>query len=35
MAGLPLYLWDVSINTSERSFKAWIVELGNVEGWRS
>jgi hypothetical protein len=26
MVGLLLYLWDASVNTSERSFKAWMVE---------
>jgi hypothetical protein len=26
MAGSSLYLWDASVNTSERSLKAWIVE---------
>jgi hypothetical protein len=26
MVGSLLYLWEASVNTSERSFKAWIVE---------
>jgi hypothetical protein len=27
MAGSLLYLWAASVNTSERSFRAWIVEI--------
>jgi hypothetical protein len=26
MVGSLLYLWEASVNTSERSFKAWIVD---------